>query len=223
MLRVLLAVEDFGEMVYLQILLSKIGFDVGTVKNPKVLMDSLYKMNPDIVLLTARRKRVIGIELSKQTKKVVPKCKIILLAPPHIREQLTKSELMHAEAVLEMPVNPPALLEMIARLSSLNVESLMDKYKKMKAQLPAVPKASTYIQGSDYDHDHDNEVMRLPAQSERYKNFLTLDEPPKVESFSKQKVVDIVKEIRAEPVTVVDADLEDERQAFVKALFKKKA
>lgn len=220
MLRVLLAVEDFGEMVYLQILLSKIGFDVGTVKNPKVLTDSLYKMNPDMVLLTARRKRVIGIELSKQTKKVVPKCKIILLAPPQIRDRLTKTELMHAEAVLETPVNPPALLEMIARLSNLNVDTLMEKYKKMKAQLPAAPGASTYVHGSEQNQDHDSEVMRIPTQSERYKDFLTLDEPPKVESFSKQKVVDIVKEIRAEPL---DADLEGERQAFVKALFKKKA
>lgn len=201
MLRVLLAVEDFGEMVYLQILLSKLGFDVGTVKNPKVLVDSLYKMNPEVVILTARRKRVIGVELSKQTKKILPKTKIILLAPPAIRDRLTKSELMHAEGVIETPVNPPALLDMMARLSNLDADALLDKYKKMKTQLPSAPTDAAF-------------------SSSRYAPFLKLDEPPKAQSFSKQKVVDIVKEIRSEPL---DQDLERERQAFVQALFKKKA
>jgi DNA-binding NtrC family response regulator len=201
MLRVLLAVEDFGEMVYLQILLSKLGFDVGTVKNPKVLVDSLYKMNPEVVILTARRKRVIGVELSKQTKKILPKTKIILLAPPAIRDRLTKSELMHAEGVIETPVNPPSLLDMMARLSNLDADALLDKYKKMKTQLPSAPTDAA-------------------SSSSRYAPFLKLDEPPKTQSFSKQKVVDIVKEIRSEPF---DQDLERERQAFVQALFKKKA
>lgn len=218
MLRVLLAVEDFGEMVYLQILLSKLGFDVGTVKNPKVLNDSLYKMNPDVVILTARRKRVIGIELSKQARKVVPKAKIVLLAPSHIRDRLTKSELMYAEAVLETPVNPPALLDVIARLYNLDPEPLLDKYRKMKPQLPASPEAVMVIHG-EAEHNQ-NEIMEVRSQSSRYKKFLTVDEPPKASSFDKHKVVDIVKEIRNEPT---DTDLENERQAFVKALFKKKA
>jgi two-component SAPR family response regulator len=218
MLRVLVAVEDFGEMVYLQILLSKLGFDVGTVKNPKVLSDSLYKMNPDLVILTARRKRLIGIELAKQTKKIVPKSKILLLTPPQIRDSLTKSELMHADAVLETPVNPPALLDIISRLSNLNVDMLMDKYKKMKSSLPAQADTSSTTVHGDVEAP---EVMNVASsQASRYKKFLVLDEGPKVHAFSKQKVTEIVKEIRNEPL---DENLEKERLAFVNALFKKKA
>jgi response regulator RpfG family c-di-GMP phosphodiesterase len=220
MLRVLVAVEDFGEMVYLQILLSKLGFDVGTVKNPKVLNDSLYKMNPDFVILTARRKRVIGVELAKQTKKIMPKAKILLLASPQIREKLTNSEIMYAEAVLETPVNPPALLDIMARLSGLNVDTLMDKYKKMKATLPTLGDASMMVQGDAGVEIPETMSVTGSTQESRYKKFLKLDEEPKVHSFNKQKVVEIVKEIRTE---TRDEDLEKERVSFVNALFKKKA
>lgn len=218
MLRVLLAVEDFGEMVYLQILLNKLGFDVGTVKNPKALTDSLYKLNPDVVVLTARGKRVIGSELSIQAKKIVPKSKIILLAPATVRNQLTKSEIANAEGLLETPVNPPAFLEMIARLGNLNADQLLEKYKKVIPQLPTdAGSAITIVSGAV---DHQNEVMEVKSQESRYKKFLTLAEPPKVNNFSKQKVAEIVKEIRSE---AKDEELERERHAFIEALFKKKA
>jgi len=218
MLRVLLAVEDFGEMVYLQILLNKIGFDVGTVKNPKALTDSLYKLNPEIVVLTARGKRVIGSELSVQTKKVVPKAKVILLAPSSVHGQLTKSEVANAEGVLETPVNPPAFLEMIARLGNLNSDQLLEKYKKVIPQLPTdANSAITIVSGSA---EAQPEVMEVKSKESRYKKFLTLSEPPKAQSFSRQKIVEIVKEIRSE---AKDPNLEQERSAFIEALFKKKA
>lgn len=219
MLRVLLAVEDFGEMVYLQILLNKLGFDVGTVKNLKVLNDSLYKLNPDIVVLPARGKRVIASELSRQTKKIIPKAKIILLAPSNIHGQLTKAEIANAEGVLETPVNPPTFLEMLALLGGLNLEAILEKYKKVIPQLPTdADKAVTMVHG-DADA-RDTDVMEVRSRESRYKKFLTLDEPPKAKHFSKQKVVEIVKEIRSE---TTDVELEKERFSFIEALFKKKA
>src|SRR5580700_5245585 len=106
MLRVLLVLEDYGELVFLQILLSKLGFDVGTVKNPKAMQDSMAKLNPDVVFLTAKGKRVNGTELSAQIKRVQGRPKIVLLAPTPIRDRLSKVEIQHAEAVLESPVSP---------------------------------------------------------------------------------------------------------------------
>ena len=79
MLRVLLVLEDYGELVFLQILLSKLGFDVGTLKNPKAMQDSLAKLNPDVVLMTARGKRVNGTELSAHIKKIQGRPKIVFL------------------------------------------------------------------------------------------------------------------------------------------------
>src|SRR4051794_12157253 len=106
MLRVLLLIEDYGELMFLQILLSKLGFEVETLKNPKAIGDSLIKVNPDIVVLTGRGKRVNGIELSAGIKRTKGKPKVILLAPPHLKAKFTKAEVANAEAVLDSPVSP---------------------------------------------------------------------------------------------------------------------
>lgn len=226
MLRVLLALEDYGEMIFLQILLSKLGCDVGTLKNPKALSDSIYKMNPEILVMTAKGKRVNGCELSANVKKTHAKTKVILLAPLQVRDRLTPMEIQHAEAVLETPVNPPAFIETLAKLSNMDSAALLEKYNRVKPQISKSAEVeSAYITGpatAENKIDRGELIFTARApQSKRYEKFLKLDKPPKQVFFSKNTIQDAVKEIRQ--AHEENKFLDDERQAFVKALFQKKA
>lgn len=220
MLRVLLVLEDYGEQVFLQILLSKLGFDIGTVKNPKAMNDSVANLNPDVVILTAKGKRVMGTELSGQIKRIQGRPKIVLTAPLAVREKLTKKEVQFAEAVLESPVSPNKIIETLCIIGNMDSSPLLEKYRKLKPQLAKSAEIeSVYLQGGDGPALPDVLDVRSP-EKKKYEKFLKLDEPPPQKTFDKTKIVDFVKDLRREPL---DHELDRERQAFVSELFKKKA
>src|SRR3954463_12035040 len=87
MLRVLMVLEDYGELMFLQTVLKKIGFDVDAIQNPRSFHDSLLRMNPDVLVMTAHGKRVRGIDLVKGLKKVRGLPKVLLLRSPGSTEE----------------------------------------------------------------------------------------------------------------------------------------
>src|SRR3954467_784956 len=70
MLRVLMVLEDYGELMFLQTVLKKIGFDVDAIQNARSFSDSVLRMNPDILVMTGHGKRVKGLELSRSLRRV---------------------------------------------------------------------------------------------------------------------------------------------------------
>jgi CheY-like chemotaxis protein len=233
MLRVLLVIEDYGESVFLQILLNKLGFDVATLKNPKILADSIAKFNTDLVVISAKGKRICGIEIASQMRRPVGKPKFIMLASTAVRAKLTEADLVVAEYLLESPVNPPDFLELVCRIHGLPFDTLIEKYKKLKTTI-ATPdemgESPQFFQGTVPAVEDEITIKAHPEPQEsttaskwspkRYQEFLKLDEPPKQKIFPKKQVVELVKVIRAEKQ---DEQLESQRRDFVKALFKKKA
>lgn len=217
MLRVLLLIEDYGESVFLQILLSKLGFDVETLKNPKALNDSLLRIHPDILIVTGRGRRFNGFEIATRTKKSNGKPKFIMLVPANAKSMIGPGEAELADCILDTPVSPSEMIEGISRITHLDSAALLDKYKKMKSQLQE-ESDKAFSQASA---PSDEEVLEVRSErAERNKKFLKLDEPPKQKNFAKTKIVNMVKTIRAEGS---DPQIDKERQAFVRELFKKKS
>lgn len=135
MMRVLLVIDDYGEMVYLQILLKKLGFDVDTAQSQRAFTTKHLGFNPQIIIATADGRRVNGIEIAEGLRRRQGFPKVILLIPSGIDRGIDVANLFNVDGTVESPVNVQRLLELISSVGGIESHILMDKYVKMRANL----------------------------------------------------------------------------------------
>jgi len=232
MLRVLMVLDDYGELMFLQTVLKKIGFDVDAIQNPQKFQDSLLGMNPDVLVMTAQGKRVKGLELSRTVRRARGLPHIVLIRGT----SLTKEEDLNVDAWLDSPVAALSLLNTIADLCGLNKEVLADKFVRLRLQEPAPDEARVLRVGDDSNATDDmvsskqdpgnfgklgGSSLSEDERKSRYSKFLK-QEIPVQEGFSVKQVQEQVKALRREENPDDLAELERQRKAFVEHLFKKK-
>lgn len=233
MLRVLMVLEDYGELMFLQTVLKKIGFDVDAIQNPRSFTDSLLTMNPDVLVMTAYGKRIRGFELAKGVKRNRNFPQIILIRTPGVPQD--------DDAIigkwLDSPVGALDLLGAMADLCGLNKDVLADKFAKLRiqettsdeARILRLDEAQT-TEGAEMQKAEEssgnfgkieNSTMSNEQRKERYKKFIEEERPEHI-GFSVKQVQDQVKSLRREENPEDLAELERQRKAFVEHLFKKK-
>lgn len=234
MLRVLMVLEDYGELMFLQTVLKKIGFDVDSTQNPRKFNDSLLAMNPDILLMTAAGKRIRGVELSTQVRKQRGLPKIILIRTGGFSQDSVKDA--EIDGWLESPVAAPDLLDKIAELCHLNKQILQDKLLKLRMSETSEEQARVLkLEGEEHGGTLDKSVqssgnfgtlkastMSSNERQSRYNQFLKDNDAPPSAGFGFKDVQEQVKALRKEESQSNLEDLERERRAFVEHLFKKK-
>jgi hypothetical protein len=226
-----MVLEDYGELMFLQTVLKKLGFDVDSIQNPRGFSDHVLTMNPDVLVMTSLGKKVNGIDLSKGLRRVRGVPRVILLRPANTSEDPTAN----ADAWLESPVPALALLNSIAELCSLNKQVLADKFQKLRMQEIEEEKERVLkvIEGEDATLERgghsdggfgslQSSTIPQAERNERYKKFLE-EPPPKEHGFATKTVVEQVKNLRRDETSADLADLERERKLFVDHLFRKKA
>jgi hypothetical protein len=230
MLRSLMVLEDYGELMFLQTVLKKIGFDVDAIQNPRGFNDSLLRMNPDILVMTAFGKRVKGLELSRGVKKVRDLPHIVLLRSSGQEAE----EDPGIDRWLEAPVGALSLLDCIADLSHLNKNVLQEKFQKLHLQeveeeqarilkINEIAEPVLNREGGSGNFGVLKEsTMTSDERKQRYAGFLSSEAPPK-HGFTVKQVQEQIKDLRRQEDGERLADLERERRAFVEHLFKKKA
>lgn len=127
MLRVLLVLEDYGELMFLQTVLKKIGFDVDAIQNPRSFADSVLRMNPDLLVMTAYGKRVNGLDLNKNLRRQRGTPHTILLRSPGMMHEPDPL----VAGWLDSPVAAALLLDMIGDVCGLNKQILQEKLKRL--------------------------------------------------------------------------------------------
>lgn len=229
-----MVLEDYGELMFLQTVLKKIGFDVDSTQNPRKFSDSLLTMNPDILIMTANGKRIRGLELASQVKKQRGLPKIILIRAG----SMTGGAVMDVEIEgwLDSPVAAPDLLDKIAELNGLNKQILQDKLLKLRMSETAdeharVLKLEGEQSGGTLDKSEQPtgnfgslkaSTLSPDERKARYGQFLKDNSSPPSAGFGFKDVQEQVKALRKEETEEDLADLERERRAFVEHLFKKK-
>jgi CheY-like chemotaxis protein len=203
MRRILLVVDHYTELIYIQSLLKKIGFSVDGVQSDRGFEEAVLRTNPDLVIFSLRSKRFYGIELLSLIRQTP---KTIVLAPKSVVEVAgSLAELAPAGRVLETPVQAVELLSALADLGSLDLQGLLAKYSKIRSYLPGVAAAEPLP-----DRFHSQ------AREERMKAALAQLQMPTANGYSRKRVQESVKETRmASP----PEDLDEERRQFVKKLF----
>lgn len=153
-MRVLLVIDDYGEMVYLQILLKKLGFDVDSAQSQRTFTTKQLGFNPQIIIATADGRRVNGIEIAEGLRRRQGFPKVILLIPSGMDRGIDIAQLLNIDGAVESPVNVQRLLELISSVSGIESRVLMDKYVKMRANLqPDEEGDLALIKGESFSFD----------------------------------------------------------------------
>lgn len=274
----MLIIEDYQELVYLQTLLKKIGFDVLGTQNLRGIEETQLGFNPDLIFLASRAKQDQLEPICEQIKKRSKKVQLVFVQDlKSSSPRATNSFFSLFEGHLKSPVNPKDLFLLIGRLGELDGEYLVEKYKKIRSQLSqedetelllikheeqsigertsadferlsdsleelnapleVLPSAEEAVSPSGSELSSEAEiqsaedlpilkgekltkVIDLPERD--YSSVIAGLEPLKEMQFDAKKVRAYHRKIRKEPPDENSSELDQERQLFVKALFKSK-
>lgn len=224
-----MVLEDYGELMFLQTVLKKLGFDVDAIQNPRSYQDHLLRMNPDLLLMTAYGKKVQGLQLAKATKKVRGLPHILLLRSSGQPEDKD----IAVDRWLQSPVSATLMIDSIAELCGLNNQVLQEKFQKLKLTEVEAEQARVLkmqeVAGPSLERGQDTGNFGMLKDSSlsstdrrsRYQKFLAEPMPEK-HGFAVKQVQDQIKALRKEESASDLEDLERERKAFVEHLFRKK-
>lgn len=209
MTRILLAVEEFNELIFLEKLLKKLGFDVLGVQNDTVIAEKLMSFNPELLMISSQGNRVHGAKAMVRLKAKGNLPKTIFLNP---RGRAAVAPDKSIVAALDSPVSPRTLIELLSSVFGLDEEVLLEKYEKSSDFVPTEEKG-IHVQSKE---PSDKKTKR----SKKYKEIATKSPLPPFQGIRRSQVVDQVKEFRAEEKQGLYKSIDQERIAFAKALSK---
>lgn len=219
MLRVLLVLEDYGEMLFLQTLLKKMGFDVDGMQNPRGLNDHIISMNPDILVMTAFGKRVNGFELAGGLKRSRGIPKVLLMHSMGMRTPPSP----HVEGWIVSPTTAMDFLRMISSIGGVDLKQVEEKYHKLTFNAPVEGIERELIDHRETEPSFTgaDTVEQKLTRDDRSAAFLAQNPAPKELTFNRKQIEENVKDLRRTENPEKMATVEAERRAFVNELFKK--
>lgn len=137
MIRVLLVVDDYQELLFLQTLLKKTGFDVDGTQNPKKFEEYMLTLNPELIIATSKGKNINGLELAESIKKTNNKPFFILIVPNQMANKVRGLKFKNVDSMIDSPIDAKKMLTTIARVASLDSDQLIEKYRRIIIQLDA--------------------------------------------------------------------------------------
>ena len=206
--------DDYNELIFVQSLLKKTGFNVDGTQGERGFTATFLSFNPEVVLFSMKTPD-FGLKLLKQVKQ---RPGTIVLVPKTVIDKMDQMrELSAADIVLETPARPTDLLTNLADLGALPVEPILEKYHKVRASLaPAGGASSSFREGSE------EPASKPGRRRERMEQMLAKLEKPAHDGLSRRVVQEAMKRVRQEEALRPADDLDQERMAFVRAMFKSK-
>ncbi|MCM2282222.1 MAG: hypothetical protein NDI61_10285 [Bdellovibrionaceae bacterium] len=131
MTKIMLVIDDYNEMVFIETLLKRMGFDVLSLSKDSNLGDALVGFFPSLVMAMYKRPTVDGIKVSIHVKRQVGNAKVVLLYPQGSVPKLSAEQKSKIDALIEVPIQPQDTLLIIAQLLKLDGTALIEKYDKL--------------------------------------------------------------------------------------------
>ena len=131
MKRILLCLEDYNELIFLQTSLKKLGFDIEGIQNPIKVNELLMTFNPRLIFMTRNGKKVNGKLMAEKINKRMGLPRIVLINAPHQDDWDESVEDINVDDVIESPINIRTVLKLTALHTDTSEESLLSKYEKI--------------------------------------------------------------------------------------------
>ena len=130
----MLVIDDFNELVGLETLFRRLGFDVLSLGREVHVPEAVLGFPPDLVIATGLGRHVDGLKLAPKLRYGNSQPRLVVLLP--YRDQSAvgdRPELLYAEvdAIIETPFDPRSALKVVSRLLNLDPEPIMQKYSKI--------------------------------------------------------------------------------------------
>ena len=243
MQKVLLVIDEFNELEAMESLFKRLGFDVLALGKESLVADALLGFHPELALISFKARNVDGVRLATKLKTLKPTAaqvsiKVALVwATGMPAPKMNPESAWIVDAMVEVPLKPVLVIQMVSRLLNIPEYQLMKKYERAAAQstsasaqagvatvteVPAAPRAVQEDGTPIPSHPSEKESLK---RSERYAEFLRVhpDEVDKV--LPREKMQSEIRKVKASETPETKAEVEDinaEKRAFTVSLFKKK-
>jgi CheY-like chemotaxis protein len=131
MRKVLLVIDEIQQLVGLEAFLRRLGFDVLSLGKDSLVTEALLSFQPEIVIATHRGRQVDGLKLAARLKKAVVPSPRIAISYTGAQPALTKDDERSIDALIEIPAAGESAIRLMAQLSGLPIEPLLEKYRKV--------------------------------------------------------------------------------------------
>lgn len=130
--KILLVYDDYTELMNAETSLKKIGFDVIGLTNEYSLAEQVLSFNPDAVVGFGAGSKVNSSSIGKKLKEMGRwQGKVILIYDPRSKPDAPLLIRVRADIVLETPVPPVRLVQVLAKLLKFDEATLIEKLNKV--------------------------------------------------------------------------------------------
>lgn len=210
-------------------MLKRLGFDVLAVSKEVLVADALLRFTPDLAMVTFKGRAVDGLRVATKIK--VPRTGF---PPPRIALIWSKSGGMssprlsseHAglcDALVEGPLEPYAVIQILARLLNADEDALKKKYERASGQ-PSPIGASTPRPSSAEKPEQSESAPPPLSRADRYKAFLEAHNEPVTGTLSRKVIREEGRKIAEAEGPIEKAENERilvDKREFAKRLLKK--
>ncbi len=217
MLRILLVLEDYSELTFLEAILKKVGFDVDGTQSLAQFEEKRLGLNPEVVIATAQGRKLKAGPVLAQLNGVKMRPRVILLSPQASGPQgleLARQPMVHS--VLQSPVQIMELLRSLAEIGQLDPGQLISKYQRV-GQTLAAESSERFISGEAF-----SSADPSASRQERMARAIEESKGSLPQHCSKGAHLEKVKRkiLESEPGEE-ELQQDERRREFVAALYKK--
>jgi CheY-like chemotaxis protein len=241
MRKILLVIEEYQELVALENLLRRIGFDVLSVSKDMLITDALARFAPDIVIASFKGRAVDGAKVAARFRKNSPTTRIALTCAKNNASSITPEVQELVDAFIMLPAQPHNVIRVVCGLGQLDFAPILAKYQKISAQKP-LEANSIFVNGDSglsadevtpssasrgAPQDLKQEMAHVPVaelrteRSDGYDRFLSQNNDDVSGLLSHEKVAEAMRKLKqASQGEQAELDrIDAEKRAFVKTLF----
>lgn len=230
MKRIYLLIDDYVELTFLETILKKVGFDTVGYQGIMNASDKALEILPDLLILSDFIKAQTTADALAQIKKLRPQMKCLLLRKD-FSVPLTH-DLKLIDLTLKSPIDPMDFLKHVSIILQVDPVMVVDKF--MKLGLFRGKEAESYIKVSSLSNGPEvskeskaTSPFESKVQDSIHVRSSKYDEVTKSIPEAKSQVIDSktasreASEFRNRSGDKEIQKIDEERQSFVKALFKK--
>jgi len=228
MKRILLISDDFNEMTFLETLLKKLGFDAMGIQSLSVALDKAMTINPEMVILSDYIKGQSTHLLLESLVSFRPNMFVVLMksnlgaSTEHVAEFVNKS--------VKSPIDPADFIQSICEVAKLNSAQYLEKFYKLGLFKGVQGQESITVSGKIKAVSDTQYLKNLKGSAidktaaerkKRYSAELKSLSQPKVEKVDHKTALKETQEFRKRTNDKEILKIDEQRQSFVRALFKK--